>query len=137
MASEGEKWYWWYGLDPKTVGNNVTSHGTRLIDLSSYVVNGTRKYAAVELGDDNPSQPPVNAESARVQSYADQNGWAGSYHGAYFVSSAPGAAPVVAANSDFHFQRPVRSRSCTCCTRCGRGFRWPTRSPLLDRLEHT
>ncbi len=35
-----------YGLDPKTVGNNVTSHGTRLIDLSSYVVNGTRKYAA-------------------------------------------------------------------------------------------
>jgi hypothetical protein len=104
VASEGEKWYWWYGLDPKTVGDNVTSHGTRLIDLSSYVVNGTRKYAAVELGDDNPSQPPVNAESARVQSYADQNGWAGSYHGAYFVSSAPGAAPVVAANSGFRYE---------------------------------
>ena len=43
VASEGEEWYWWYGQDPKTVGDNVASHGTRLIDLSSYVVNGIRK----------------------------------------------------------------------------------------------
>jgi beta-lactamase family protein len=103
-ASEGEEWYWWYGLDPKTVGDNVVSHGTRLIDLSSYVVNGIRKYAAVELGDNNPSQPPVNAESSRVQSYADRNGWGGGYHGAYFISSAPGAIPIVAANSDFRYE---------------------------------
>jgi hypothetical protein len=104
VASEGEEWYWWYGLDPKTVGDNVLKHGTRLIDLSSYVVNGVRKYAAVELGDNNPPQPPVNAESSRVQSYADSNGWAGGYHGAYFISSVPGAAPVVAANSDFRYE---------------------------------
>ncbi len=104
VASEGEEWYWWYGLDPKTVGDNVVNHGTRLIDLSSYVVNGERKYAAVELGDNNPSQPPVNAESSRVQSYADRNGWAGGYHGAYFISSASGATPVVAANSDFRYE---------------------------------
>ena len=104
VASEGEEWYWWYGLDPKTVGDNTVNHGTRLIDLSSYVVNGTRKYAAVELGDNNPSQPPVNAESSRVQFYADRNGWAGGYHGAYFISSAPGATPIVAANSDFRYE---------------------------------
>ena len=104
VASEGEEWYWWYGLDPKTVGDNVASHGTRLIDLSSYVMNGIRKYAAVELGDNNPSQPPVNAESSRVQSYADRNGWGGGYHGAYFISSAPGATPIVAANSDFRYE---------------------------------
>ena len=104
VASEGEKWYWWYGLDPQTVEDNVVSHGTRLIDLSSYVVDGQRKYAAVELGDDNPAQPPVNAESSRVQSYADGNGWAGGYHGAYFISSAPGATPVVAVNSGFRYE---------------------------------
>jgi len=104
VPSEGEKWYWWYGVDPQTVGNNVTSHGTRLIDLSSYMVNGTRKYAVVELGDDNPPQGPVNAESSRVQSFADSNGWAGGYHGVYFVPSAPNAAPVVAANSSFRYE---------------------------------
>jgi Beta-lactamase enzyme family/Bacterial tandem repeat domain 1 len=104
VASEGEEWYWWYGLDPKTVEENVVSHGSRLIDLSSYVVDGTRKYAAVELGDDNPSQPPVNAESSRIQSYADTNGWGGGYHGVYFISSAPGTAPVVAANSGFRYE---------------------------------
>jgi hypothetical protein len=104
VASEGEKWYWWYGQDPKTVGDNVTRHGTRLIDLSSYVVNGTRKYTAVELGDDNPSQPPVNAESGRIQDYADANGWGGGFHGAYFIPSAPGATPIVAANSGFRYE---------------------------------
>ena len=104
VASEGEKWYWWYGLAPQTVEDNLVTDGTRLIDLSSYVVNGQRKYAAVELGDDNPAQPPVNAESSRVQAYADRNGWAGGYHGAYFSSSAPGATPVIAVNSGFRYE---------------------------------
>ena len=46
----------------------------------------------------------MGAESSRVQSYADRNGWAGGYHGAYFISSAPGATPIVAANSDFRYE---------------------------------
>jgi len=104
VASEGEPWYWWYGIDAATVENNVVSHRTRLIDLTSYLVNGARKFAVVELGDDNPAQPPINAESARVQNFADANGWAGGYHGAYFISSAPGAKPVVAVNSSFRYE---------------------------------
>ena len=46
----------------------------------------------------------ASAESSRVQSYADRNGWGGGYHGAYFISSAPGATPIVAANSDFRYE---------------------------------
>src|SRR5262249_37881729 len=45
VASEGEQWWWWYGLAPHTVGDNLVSHGTRLIGLSSYLVDGVRQYA--------------------------------------------------------------------------------------------
>jgi hypothetical protein len=103
-AAEGETWYWYFGVSPQTIGNNVSSHGTRLIDLSSYVVNGTRQYTEVELGNTNPGQAPINSESTRVQNFADANGWAGGYHGAYFVSSAPGSAPSVAVNSNFRYE---------------------------------
>src|SRR5215472_1468802 len=50
VGSEGETWYWWYGIDAATVGKNVASHGTRLIDLTSYFVNGARKFAVVNSG---------------------------------------------------------------------------------------
>jgi hypothetical protein len=103
-AAEGEPWYWYFGVSPATIGSNVSSHGTRLIDLSSYVVNGTRQYTEVELGNTNPGQAPVNAESSRVQALADASGWAGGYHGAYFVSSVPGSTPVVAVNSNFRYE---------------------------------
>lgn len=104
VGSEGETWYWWYGIDAATVGKNVASHGTRLIDLTSYFVNGARKFAVVELGDNNRPQNPVNAESARVQKFASKHGWAAGYHGAYFISSTPGAKPVVAVNSSFRYE---------------------------------
>jgi len=104
VGSEGEPWYWWYGIDAATVGKNVTSHGTRLIDLTSYLVNGALKFAVVELGDNNPSQSPINAESARVQAFAGSHGWAGGYYGAYFISSTPGSHPVVAVNSGFRYE---------------------------------
>ena len=104
VASEGEQWYWFYNAGPQTVGSTLVSNGTRPIDLSSYVVNGVRKYAVVELGDSNPPQAPINAESSRVQSYADANGWAGGYHGAYFIPSSPNAVPVVAANSNYRYE---------------------------------
>lgn len=104
VASEGEPWYWWFGIDAATVGKNLTSHGTRLIDLTSYFVNGARKFAVVELGNSNPAQNPINAESTRVQSFASANGWANGYHGVYFISSKAGSKPIVAVNSAFRYE---------------------------------
>ena len=104
VASEGEEWYWWYGISAATVESNIVSHGTRLIDLSPYYVNGVLKFATVEFEDNNPAQAPVNAASRQIQAHADAHGWGGGYHGAYFVSSTPGAAPVIAANSNFRYE---------------------------------
>lgn len=104
VGSEGETWYWWFGIDAATVGQNVASHKTRLIDLTSYLANGARKFAVVELGNNNPPQPPINGQSARVQKFASGHGWAGGYDGAYFISSRPGSKPVVAVNSRFRYE---------------------------------
>jgi hypothetical protein len=104
VASEGETWYWWYGINAATVEKNVTAHQTRLIDLSPYQSGGNLVFTAVELGDNNPPQAPVNAQSARVANYANSHGWAGGYDGAYFISSTPGAKPVVAVNSGFRYE---------------------------------
>ena len=67
-------------------------------------MDGVLKFAAVEFEDDNPPQAPVNIASKQIQDYADAHGWGGGYHGAYFVSSTPGAKPVVAANSNFRYE---------------------------------
>jgi hypothetical protein len=105
VSSEGEPWYWWYGIDAATVGKNLASHGTRLIDLTSYTgANGGRVFTAVELGNNNPAQSPINAASASAQSYADANGWKGGYHGVYLIASSPGSKPIVAANSNFRYE---------------------------------
>jgi len=42
-------WWWWYGQSGSQVLSNMDAHHSRLIDLSSYVVNGNREYAVVEL----------------------------------------------------------------------------------------
>jgi hypothetical protein len=104
VSSEGETWYWWYGIDAATVGKNLAAHQTRLIDLSPYTENGNLVFTAVEIGNNNPAQAPINAESAQVASYANSHGWAGGFNGAYFVSSAPGAKPMIAVNSDFRYE---------------------------------
>jgi hypothetical protein len=104
VASEGEYWWWWFGLDAATVTNNLIKHGTRLIDVSSYIEAGVRRYAIVELDDSNLSQDPIDPASAAVHNYAESNGWAGGFHGAYFISSAPGSSPIVADNPDFRFE---------------------------------
>lgn len=72
--------------------------------MSSYVVNGARQYAIVELDDSNPPQAPINAESISVRNHAQANGWNGGYHGSYFVESAASPEPLVADNSEFRFE---------------------------------
>jgi hypothetical protein len=104
VSSEGEEWYWWYGVDAATVDRNLADHGTRLIDLTSYVVDGARKFAVVELGNNNATEAPINAASSSAQSYADANGWNGGIHGVYLISSKPGSKPIVAANSNFRYE---------------------------------
>jgi hypothetical protein len=104
VSSEGETWYWWYGIDAATVGKNLAAHQTRLIDLSPYTEDGNLVFTAVEIGNNNPPQAPINAGSAQVASYANSHGWAGGFNGAYFVSSSPGAKPVIAVNSNFRYE---------------------------------
>jgi hypothetical protein len=104
VASEGETWYWWYGINAATVEKNVTDHQTRLIDVSPYESNGNLVFTAVEIGDNNPPQAPINAQSTQVANYANSHGWSGGYNGAYFISSAPGAKPVIAVNSGFRYE---------------------------------
>jgi serine/threonine protein kinase len=54
VASDGEAWYWWYGMSAQAVQKNITRDGTRLIDLSPYYVNGKLVFATVELEDNVP-----------------------------------------------------------------------------------
>jgi len=103
VASEGEYWWWWFGIDAATVTNNLVNHGSRLIDVDSYISGGSRVYTAVELDDANPPQSPINADSAAAHNYAEANGWAGGFHGAYFAASTP-ASTIVADNSNFRFE---------------------------------
>jgi serine/threonine protein kinase len=49
VADMGEEWYWWFGISAQAVQTNVASHGTQLIDLSPYYVDGQLKFASVEL----------------------------------------------------------------------------------------
>lgn len=50
VEAEGESWWWWYGISPNQVLSNIGAHNSRLIDLSTYVVNGNREYTIAELG---------------------------------------------------------------------------------------
>jgi hypothetical protein len=104
VGSEGEAWWWWFGISAATVTNNLINDNSRLIDVSSYVSGRTRVYATVELDDSNATESPINAASAAVAAYAENNGWAGGLHGEYFIPSAPGSAPIVAENPDFRFE---------------------------------
>jgi Beta-lactamase enzyme family/Polyglycine hydrolase-like, structural repeat len=104
VSSEGETWYWWYGINAATVEKNVTDHQTRLIDISPYGSTSNPVFTAVEIGDNNPPQAPINTRSAQVANYANTHGWAGGYNGSYFISSTPGAKPVIAVNSNFRYE---------------------------------
>lgn len=104
VANEGEAWWWYFGLDGAAVGSNLRTHNSRLIDISSYVVNGVRQYAVVELDDSNPPQAPINIESTTIRTHAETNGWGGGYHGSYFAKSSASPNPLVADNSDFRYE---------------------------------
>lgn len=102
VSSEGEAWYWYYGLTGSQVGSNLVNHSTRLLDVSPYQDGGLR-FAEVELEDTNPTQAPINGLSSTVQTFAQTHGWAGGRHGAYFMS-ASASAPAAAYNSNFQFE---------------------------------
>jgi len=45
--NSGTRWYWYYGKSPTTAVNTALQLGERIIDATSYIVNGTRYYAVV------------------------------------------------------------------------------------------
>jgi len=47
--ADNDGWWWWYGQTGNQVLSNIGAHNSRLIDIDSYVVNGNREYAVVEL----------------------------------------------------------------------------------------
>jgi hypothetical protein len=104
VESEGEQWWWDYDLDGTQVGQSINSHNSRLIDISTYAVNGNLKFAIVELDNSNLPQSPINAESTAVRTQAETGGWSGGYHGSYFVESSASPSPIVADNSYFRFE---------------------------------
>jgi hypothetical protein len=95
VESEGEQWWWDYDLDGTQVGQSINSHNSRLIDISTYAVNGNLKFAIVELDNSNLPQSPINAESTAVRTQAETGGWSGGYHGSYFVESSASPSPIV------------------------------------------
>jgi Beta-lactamase enzyme family/Polyglycine hydrolase-like, structural repeat len=103
VKSEGEAWYWYYGLTGSAVVSNLVSHGTRAIDVSPYISSGSLRFTSVELDDSNPPQSPINAESTRVRNYAQTHGWSGGWHGGYFLNAAS-STPSMAYNSNFRFE---------------------------------
>jgi len=46
-GSGAVSWWWYYGLTFDGIGQRLSQHNARLIDLDTYVVNGQRRYAAV------------------------------------------------------------------------------------------
>lgn len=104
VESEGEQWWWDYDLDGTQVGQSINSHNSRLIDISTYTVSDSLKFAIVELDNSNLPQLPINAESTVVRTQAETSGWSGGYHGSYFVESSASLSPIVADNSYFRFE---------------------------------
>jgi len=106
VASEGEGWWYYYGLTPSQIASSLAAHHTRLIDIETYVSGSTRLWDTVELDNSDAEQAPINTASKTVDNYAAANGWGAGVHGEYFArigSTGPGA-PVVAANSTFRFE---------------------------------
>ena len=116
IASEGERWWWWFGMDSTFVTNSINNHNSRLIDLTTYIESGVRKYAVVELDDSNPEQAPVNSASARVRTNAESNGWKGGFHGAY--AAARGQRSPITRISVSNQRVPLKF--CIRCTRLRR-----------------
>jgi len=104
IENEGEGWYWWLGITPDQVLTNIGNHNTRLIDISPFKSGNNWVYTAVELEDNNYPQSPINSLSKTVHTHAEQNGWAGGFHGSYFVESTSSPNPLVADNSYFRYE---------------------------------
>jgi len=59
LEEPGVEWYWWFGITASQVVSDLIAHGTRLIDISGYLVNGVWYFASVEIGN---NQPPQDSE---------------------------------------------------------------------------
>jgi hypothetical protein len=106
VASEGEGWWFYYGETAPQIASHLAANHSRLIDIETYVSGSTRLWATVELDNTDAVQPPVNAASKTVDSYAATNGWGAGVHGEYFARIGPtgiGAA-AIAANATFRFE---------------------------------
>ena len=104
LGSEGERWWWYFGLSIGTLVNNIGNNGARLIDITPYSSGGTTVYAGVGMDNSNPLQSPINSASTNAENYANANGWGGGLNGSYLApASAPGS-PLVAYNSGYRFE---------------------------------
>lgn len=104
IGDEGESWYWWLGIAPSQVLQNIGAHDSRLIDISPYKAGNKWVYASIEIENSNLPQSPINAVSQTVHNHAEQNGWGGGFHGSYFVESASSLTSLVADNSYFRYE---------------------------------
>ncbi|NJN15723.1 MAG: beta-lactamase family protein [Oscillochloris sp.] len=49
-GDHAKSWWWYYGVSIDVIVDKVNQHKARIIDLETYVVNGSRKYAVVMVG---------------------------------------------------------------------------------------
>lgn len=54
-------WYWWYGLTSADVSFLIGNYGVRPIDIESYLVSGSRRYAMVTINNSNALTTNVGA----------------------------------------------------------------------------
>lgn len=106
VASEGERWWYYYGETAAQIASRTGADHSRLVDINTYVSGGTRYWATVELDNGDAEQAPINAESTSVDKYAAARGWGAGVHGEYLarITSKGLAGPVAAANSTFRFE---------------------------------
>ena len=104
IGSEGERWWWYFGIDIATLVNNMGGNNARLIDVTPYKSGSTTVYAGVGIDDSNVLQNPINKASTKVENYANTNGWGGGLSGDYFALASSVGTPLVAFNSGYRYE---------------------------------
>jgi hypothetical protein len=85
MQRRGSEYWWWYEASAASVAKLASQNGARIVDLESYIKNGSKRFAFLLLND-------LNAESTRLREIM-RTGLSGGSYGVY-VKKVGSSAPV-------------------------------------------
>lgn len=76
-GADQKGWWWYYGDSPTDISNQLSQNNARLIDLKSYVDNGTRVYAAVMISNTGADNRAwwyyYNVDPGQISTFLSQN----------------------------------------------------------------